>query len=100
MIFRVKHIRQLFQLRFKRYTATCSKVDNSNKMVDTNTCIAGMRIDYTHDKQLDTENLPTKDPISLFQIWFTEAKDCEKIEEPNAMTLATSTRYRRTGISK
>lgn len=72
-------------------TTCLTKADTSNKMVDTN--IAGMRIDYNHDKHLDTENLPTKDPISLFQIWFTEAKDCEEIEEPNAMTLATSTRY-------
>ena len=90
MTFRVNYIRQLLQLRFKRYIATCLMSNVGNKMVDTN--IAGMRINYTPDKQLDTENLPTKDPISLFQIWFTEAKDCGKIEEPNAMTLATSTR--------
>jgi pyridoxine/pyridoxamine 5'-phosphate oxidase len=61
-------------------------------MVDVN--IAAMRIDYTlNSEQLDTDNLPVKDPISLFEIWFTEAKNCERIEEPNAMTLATGTRY-------
>lgn len=60
-------------------------------MVDVN--IAAMRIDYTlNSEQLDTDNLPVKDPISLFEIWFTEAKNCERIEEPNAMTLATGTR--------
>ncbi|CAB4008880.1 pyridoxamine 5 -phosphate oxidase [Paramuricea clavata] len=59
-------------------------------MVDVN--IAAMRIDYTLSEQLDTDNLPVKDPISLFEIWFTEAKNCERIEEPNAMTLATGTR--------
>ncbi|XP_028392754.1 pyridoxine-5'-phosphate oxidase-like [Dendronephthya gigantea] len=65
----------------------------SNKMVDTN--ISGMRIDYDPGKQLDTENLPAINPISLFDIWFNEAKNCDKIEEANAMTLATCTR---TGI--
>ena len=60
-------------------------------MVDTS--ISGMRIDYNLGKQLDTEDLPVKNPISLFDIWFNEAKHCGKIEEPNAMTLATCTRF-------
>ena len=86
MISRGKNIRQVFQ----RYLSTCFSL--CNKMVDVN--IAAMRIDYTlNSEQLDTDNLPVKDPISLFEIWFTEAKNCERIEEPNAMTLATGTRY-------
>ena len=75
---------------FQRYLSTC--ILSRKKM---NADIAVMRIDYKLGVQLDADCLPVKNPMSLFEMWFTEAKDCEKIEEPNAMTLATSTR---TGI--
>ena len=73
----------------RRYLSSCIQL--GKQMVDTN--IAGMRIDYDVNAQLDTEDLPEKDPMKLFEIWFAEAKNCKRIEEPNAMTLATSTRF-------
>lgn len=39
-----------------------------------------------HFKECD---LPTRNPFELFQIWFGEAKSCNKILEPNAVCLAT-----------
>ena len=84
MVSRGKSISHVFQ----RYLSTC--ILSRKKM---NTDIAAMRIDYKLGVQLDADDLPVKDPMSLFEMWFTEAKDCKKIEEPNAMTLATCTRY-------
>lgn len=89
MISHLKNIGAVFQ----RYLFTFSSL--RCKMVDAiQTNIADMRIDYKHGSGLDTDDLTVKDPISLFQIWFAEAKNCERIEEANAMTLATSTRYK------
>lgn len=39
------------------------------------------------------ENLPsTTDPLVLFHSWFTDAKACKSILEPNAVCLSTATR--------
>jgi pyridoxine/pyridoxamine 5'-phosphate oxidase len=84
MISRGKSISQVFQ----RYLSSSIL---SHKKMDTD--IATMRVDYKLDVRLDAEDLAEKDPMSLFETWFTEAKNCEKIEEPNAMTLATCTKY-------
>ena len=85
MVSRGKSISQVFQ----RYLSTCFSCTFTKMDVH----LAAMRIDYKLGVQLDTENLPVKDPMSLFEIWFAEAKNFERIEEPNAMTLATCTRY-------
>ena len=54
--------------------------------------VSSMRIDYNIGRKLDTEGLKVKNPISLFEIWFNEAKNTEGIGEVNAMTVATCTR--------
>lgn len=54
--------------------------------------IASMRVDYKLGTRLDIENLQSTDPMRLFARWFEEAKNCNKIEEANAMTIATCTR--------
>lgn len=48
-----------------------------------------LRRNYTRD-QLD--NIEShQDPFALFSVWMDEARACQQIIEPNAMTLATST---------
>lgn len=54
--------------------------------------VASMRTDYNLGRKLDADELEVKNPISLFEIWFDEAKNTEGIGEANAMTLATSTK--------
>ncbi|HLX90913.1 MAG TPA: pyridoxamine 5'-phosphate oxidase family protein, partial [Puia sp.] len=48
---------------------------------------ASMRKDY-HKRQLSEDSV-TADPFQQFTIWWQEAVSA-KIEEPNAMTLATA----------
>ncbi|XP_022673428.1 uncharacterized protein LOC111255580 isoform X3 [Varroa destructor] len=38
------------------------------------------------------ENLPTRNPVDLFDRWFTEAKDSNTIYETNAVAVASATR--------
>lgn len=53
--------------------------------------IESMRI--TYDVSSISDELRKKDPIELFHLWFQEAVQCPKIEEANAMTLATCSRF-------
>lgn len=39
------------------------------------------------------ENLVAKEPFAQFKEWFKEACDAKDIQEPNAMAIATATRY-------
>jgi len=41
---------------------------------------------------MDIDNLPSKDPMELFDLWFKEISSSEEVREPNAMTLATCNR--------
>ena len=43
------------------------------------------------DEVFDIELLEDKNPLSIFKEWFSEACRDVKIDEPNAMALATST---------
>jgi len=54
--------------------------------------IGGMRKPY-HDKEnfFDIKDLVSRDPFTQFQAWFDEASKHEKIEEANAMCVATAT---------
>lgn len=52
--------------------------------------LVALRVNYSPTDVLDIDKLLTSDPIHLFKLWFDEARTCEKIEEPNAMTLATA----------
>lgn len=52
--------------------------------------LVAMRISYNPADPLDIDKLPTNDPFQLFHLWFGDVKKCEKIVEPNAMTLATA----------
>ncbi|CAH0555252.1 unnamed protein product [Brassicogethes aeneus] len=55
--------------------------------------IGGMRHDYNAKNNLFLEeNIDVKDPIVLFEKWFTLVKNDPKTVEPNAMCLATSDR--------
>ena len=55
--------------------------------------LRSMRIPYKEDEQVLLESqLPTKDPLELFKLWFEEAKTCPTIKEPNAVCLTTATR--------
>ncbi len=67
----------------------CSKMSERSGEVD----LRSMRTPYKDDTDVLLEdNLPTKDPIELFKIWFEDAKKCPTIKEPNAVCLTTSTR--------
>jgi len=52
--------------------------------------VAGLRINYDPKNPFDLKSLAAKDPMGLFKHWFEEARGCEQIIEPNAMTIATS----------
>jgi pyridoxamine 5'-phosphate oxidase len=55
--------------------------------------IHGMRKPYNDKSQtFDIKDLVSKEPISQFKAWFDEATQNEKIEEANAMCLATATK--------
>ena len=55
--------------------------------------IGDMRKPY-RDKSdtFDIRDLSSKDPFIQFESWFQDAKKDEKIEEANAMTVATATK--------
>lgn len=56
--------------------------------------LLGMRVPYNdRAKLLIEDNLPSKDPIIWFEQWFNEAKNNPEVVEPNAMCLATATKY-------
>ncbi|XP_014665904.1 PREDICTED: pyridoxine-5'-phosphate oxidase-like isoform X2 [Priapulus caudatus] len=53
-----------------------------------------MRIPYKSANETFTEDqIEIKDPFALFEKWFRTATECDAILEPNAMFLATSSRY-------
>lgn len=54
-----------------------------------------MRVKYKErDESFTEDDLVSKsDPIAQFTAWFEEAKKCVDIIEPNAMCIATSTKY-------
>ena len=49
-----------------------------------------MRITYNVSSIMD--ELVTKDPLELFEIWFQEAVNSSLIQEANAMNLSTCSR--------
>ncbi|HXD24007.1 MAG TPA: pyridoxamine 5'-phosphate oxidase, partial [Gemmatimonadaceae bacterium] len=51
--------------------------------------LAGLRRDYARESLSERDVAP--DPIVQFEKWFTQAQGAGSIE-PNAMTLATTTR--------
>jgi len=54
----------------------------------------GMRIAYKGKEEAFTEDqLVAKEPFGQFDAWFSEAAKIASIEEPNAMALATATKY-------
>uniref|UniRef100_L7M422 pyridoxal 5'-phosphate synthase n=1 Tax=Rhipicephalus pulchellus TaxID=72859 RepID=L7M422_RHIPC len=57
----------------------------------TSVQLADMRKPYVSGTLLE-KDLPTRDPIELFETWFNEVKDAGFMYEPNAVTLATSTK--------
>ncbi|XP_065304045.1 pyridoxine/pyridoxamine 5'-phosphate oxidase-like isoform X2 [Dermacentor albipictus] len=57
----------------------------------TSVQLADMRKPYVSGTLLE-KDLPTRDPIELFESWFNEVKDAGSMFEPNAVTLATTTK--------
>uniref|UniRef100_A0A6G4ZXK6 pyridoxal 5'-phosphate synthase n=1 Tax=Rhipicephalus microplus TaxID=6941 RepID=A0A6G4ZXK6_RHIMP len=57
----------------------------------TSVQLADMRKPYESGTLLE-KDLPSRDPIKLFETWFNEVKDAGFMFEPNAVTLATSTK--------
>lgn len=56
---------------------------------------SGMRIPYHGKNESFTEDqLVAREPFSQFNNWFERAAITEGIEEPNAMCLATATKYK------
>ena len=41
----------------------------------------------------DTDDLSSRDPIKQFEAWFEDARKLKEVHEPNAMALATATKY-------
>ncbi len=55
--------------------------------------IGDMRKPYLREDQIfDTRDLASKEPYGQFNDWFETAKASPKIEEPNAMCVATATK--------
>merc|ERR1711976_988583 len=55
--------------------------------------IGGMRKPYLDGQTtFDVQNLVAKEPFGQFKAWFEAATNNEKIEEANAMTVATSSK--------
>ena len=53
-----------------------------------------MRKPYRHDSDVfDMKDLTSGDPITQFSSWFQEACQNPDIKEPNAIALATASRY-------
>ncbi|KAL1430086.1 hypothetical protein MTO96_015565 [Rhipicephalus appendiculatus] len=57
----------------------------------TSVQLADMRKPYVSGTLLE-KDLPTRDPIELFETWFNEVKDAGLMYETNAVALATSTK--------
>lgn len=55
--------------------------------------LKGLRKPYNSRDSLFVENeVELKDPFFLFEKWFAEAQQNDKIEEPNAACVATATK--------
>lgn len=52
-----------------------------------------MRAPYRSYEEILQEQTLFENPLKLFNEWFEAARKCPKIEEPNAMCLATCTKY-------
>ncbi|KAF6041153.1 PNPO [Bugula neritina] len=72
-------------IRTKTFAKTLS---TAGKMDD----MSAFRISYNPKEPMDIDNLPSKDPMELFDLWFKEISSSEEVREPNAMTLATCNR--------
>lgn len=72
----------------KNLLSVCIRFSTRTMSID----IGGMRKPY-NDKEntFDVKDLVSKDPFDQFKVWFDEATANEKIEEANAMCLATAT---------
>jgi len=81
---------QLLKLLTVRIQTDNTKLSIVRKMsVD----IGGMRKPYNDKKDFfDVPDLVAKEPFGQFKAWFDDASKHEKIEEANAMCLATSTK--------
>lgn len=56
--------------------------------------LTGMRIKYKDKNDTFLEkHLVSKEPFGQFKVWFEEACTRKEILEPNAMCLATATKY-------
>lgn len=56
--------------------------------------IVGMRIKYKDKSETFTEDaLKSKEPFGQFEAWFNEARNTPGVLEPNAMCLATATKW-------
>ncbi|GJQ71271.1 hypothetical protein Trydic_g11010 [Trypoxylus dichotomus] len=57
--------------------------------------LADLKDLFLEEKKYTLEEMPCKDPYSIFKIWFQEARESAEIVNPSIMCLATATR---TGI--
>ena len=56
--------------------------------------ISGLRVPYKEKHEVfDFDHLASKDPFVQFKCWFDEALGNDGIKEPNAVALATATKY-------
>lgn len=63
----------------------CSKIMSETTLSD-------LRRPYKEGDFLKEDALESKNPLKLFELWFSEARNTESIKEPNAMTIATVNR--------
>lgn len=57
--------------------------------------ILALRIKYKEKRDVFSEDsIERKEPMGLFEKWFQEALNTPEILEPNAMCLATATKYK------
>ena len=69
------------------YVPSCSIVPSAAMSID----IGGMRKPYLDGRStFDVKELVSKEPFAQFSAWFEQAKSCDKVEEANAMCLATA----------
>lgn len=85
---------RIARLPFKRLWGSFQRHKYSQSVESSNMTsvqLADMRKPYVSDTLLE-DDLPTRDPIELFEKWFTEVKDKGHMFEPNAVALATATK--------
>lgn len=83
----------IIRTRLQQLLPSPFKSLHTGSVMAINVDLRDYRQPYKEDADaLLEKDLPSRDPVQLFNLWFQDAKACKTILEPNAVCISTATK--------